>query len=293
MKLITLKTPNTDASFRRATDPEFKTFNFLCIENMQDAEYFTGINSILKSKQAINFWMGFKSQNFRSTPMDYLCHEDRESKNGIANVLALQMSLSEKPTSIADYCSNADKLIMNMNSSILDIVDKGKMVRVFYNGGYCPIENLEEYSEVWDINEQEAYNYLLHKTIDFKFEINKASLVIENDSYIPERLVTKFCDESGNKKEDIQIFTSFKHRTLLFKKEDYIKLFNDGITNGLRNIIFETTAQDQGQVNNIKQVFEYVMSKHPDKHLNIYARVYDKNKKLFTSVLQNINIVFL
>jgi len=284
MKLLTL-TARNEAS---------KKYSFICLENKQDAEYFTQVNSLIKSKQAISFWMGFKSQEgfIRHDPMNFVAHEVRE--NGIASLLAMKMNYSQEPTSLVQYCSNADALISDMNSTIFEYIEKGWGIRLNAVGGYCPIKlDVGEYEKVVDINEQEMYNFLLHKDIDFKFEIKKESVVIENDNYIPKDIISSFCQLTDTAKNDIQIFSSFKHRTILFKQEDYIKFFNDGIKSGMKNVIFETTAQDQSQISKIKQVFEYLMSKHTDKTINIYAKVYEKDKPLFETKLKNINIIFL
>lgn len=292
MKYLTLKARNLDKSIR--PDREFNKYSFVYLENKQDAEYFTQVNSLIKSKQAISFWMGFKSQpsHFIRTPMNYVQHEVRN--NVVAQLLAMKMEFSEKPTSIVDFCSHSDSLIADMNNSIFKYIEKGLGVRINAVGGYCPIKlDVSEYEKVLDINEQEMYNYLLHKDIDFKFEINKENVVIENDNYIPETLINNFCQLTDTAKDDIQIFSSFKHRTILFKQEDYIKFFNDGIKAGMKNVIFETTAQDQSQISKIKEVFEYLMSKHADKTLNIYAKVYDRDKPLFETKVKNINIIFV
>jgi hypothetical protein len=78
------------------------------------------------------------------------------------------------------------------------------------------------------------------------------------------------------------------------KGEDFSKFFNDGIQNhNLKNIVFETTAQDSRQVDGIKKVFEYLMTKYPNKILNIYVKTYESQKELFKTKLKNINITFL
>jgi len=284
MKYLTLKAKNEEA----------KNYSFICLENQQDAEYYTQVNALIKSKQAISFWMGLKTQpsNFVRTPMSYVQHE--VSENGVAQILSIKMDYSQEPTSLVKYCIDADALISDMNSTIFDYINKGWGIRINSVGGYCPIKlDVNEYEKVVDINEQEMYDFLLHKDIKFKFEISKESVVIENDNYIPKDIIDTFCKKTNTDKKDVQIFTSFKHRTILFKQEDYIEFFNDGIKRGMKNVIFETTAQDQSQIDKIKNVFEYLMSKHLDKTINIYAKVYESDKELFQTKLKNINIIFI
>lgn len=286
MKYLTLKA--------RSEGGKEKDYSFIYLENQKDAEYFTQVNALMKSKQAISFWMGFKAQssNFVREPMSYVQHEAPD--NGMARLLSMKLEFAEKKTSIVDFCSHSDSIINGMNNTIFEYIGKGWGIRINQSGGYCPIKlDVSEYEKVLDINEQEMYNYLLHKDIKFKFEINKENVVIENDNYIPERLIETFCQLTDTAKNDIQIFSSFKHRTILFKQEDYVKFFNDGIKAGMKNVIFETTAQDQSQINKIKEVFEYLMSKHTDKTLNIYAKVYEHDKDLFQTKLKNINIIFI
>lgn len=274
---------------------ETKEYLFLCLENIKDAEYYIQLNSLIKSKQAISFWMGFKSQsgNFiRESPLNYLVHEE-PSNNIIANALAIKMNLSEEPTSLVKYCTDADVLIQDMNFNIVKHLTKGCLIRINAVGGYCPIENYNDYEKVVDINEQEMYNFLLHQSIDFKFEITKPTLVIENDNYIPIKLIDDFCDKTKTNKEDIQIITSFKHRTILFKQKDYIEFFDNGLLDGLTTVVFETTAQDNTQIESIKKILEYLMRMHPDKTLTIYAKVYDSDKHLFETDGKNIKINFL
>jgi len=278
MKLIKLTSKNKD-------------WSFICLESKDDLVKYQAINEQVKSKQAVDFWFGFKSHKFRNSPTSYAQHE-LESNNTIGLPLAIKMDLSEKPTSIIDFCSMADNIINDMHSCMFKYIDIGEMVRINYMGGYCPIDNLNEYHTVIDINEQEMYNFIVCGDIKSVFEINSDTIVIENNKYIPEELVNKFNEFTSIPKNNIQVITSFKSKSLLFKDEDYIKFFNDGIIkHNLKNIVFETTAQDTRQIDGIKKVFEYLMSKHTNRILTIYVKTY--HKELFKTKSNNINIIFL
>lgn len=290
MKLLTFKEKNFATKHKSYGDKEF--YDFLCIENPKDVEAFVAVNALIKSKQAIGFWMSFKTQDFYNSPVDYSVHMERYNRMG--GLLATKMELSTEPTSIAKYCDMSDKIITDMNVSIAKYVIGGRAVRINEVGGYCPIDkDYSEYERVIDINEQEMYNFLLHKDISFKFEINKPTIAIENDSYIPKTTIETFCNITGNDFENVQVFTSFKHRSILFKKEDYFRFFNDGINNGLKNIVFETTSQDISQINSMKAVLEAVLEANPRKQLNLYAKVYDRHRKLYKTKHPNLTITFL
>ena len=271
-----------------------ENYSFICLESNNDVLIYKVINEQIKSKQAVDFWFGFKSQTFRKSISDYAVHE-AESTNGMAFILATKLEFSEKPTSIADYCGFADDIINDMHKSMFEFIDKGKMVRINRNGGYCPIDNLDEYHTAVDINEQEMFNYIVSGDINLKFEITSDTIVIENANYIPDDLIRDFNKLTSIPKNEMQIITSFKTKSILFKDSDYIKFFEDGIINhNLTNIVFQTTGQDTRQISGIKRVFEHIMSKCPDKVLCIYVKVYNKEVRyLFETNLKNIKIIFI
>lgn len=284
MKLLKLLDRNTDKSY---SDNNFKdkVYSFLCIENKEELRLYHEIDSKIKSKQAVGFWMGLKSQpdNFKRNALGYLAHENRCNQNGMATLMALKLESKQGETSIIEYCSESDNIINRVHSSQLSLINSGNMIRINESGGYCPINTLEEYSSIEDINEIEMQNWILFKDTKSKFEISSETIVLENDSYAPKRLIEKYCKENNENPDNIQVITSFKMKSILFKPEDYIKFFSDGIKNhNLKNIIIETTAQDMSQVKSIKDVFEYVMSKmHPDKHLNVYVMLHCNENDMF------------
>lgn len=269
-----------------------KKHSFICLESKEDADTYSKINDKIKSRQAVSFWMGFKSQNFRATPLDYLVHEVSDN-NSIASVLAAKMQCKEEPTSLVQYCNYSDNIINDMNNCIYRYINRGDKVRLNVAGGYCPIRDIEGYESAEDINEQQMLNFLLHRDINFDFKIEGDSVLIENDSYIPKELVRLFSEKNNKRIEDVQILASFKHRTLLFKDHDFIKLFTDGVEQGLQNVVFKTIAQDVPQINKLKSVLEAVMGKYPNKILHIWCSIPQYSQKLINTKTDNIRIHFL
>ncbi len=289
MKLATLKYKGDSFGMKG------NVYSFLFLENMQDVLFYQSINEQIKSRQSVNFWIGFKSQTFRPDIVNFAAHE-AESDNAISRFMAAELAWRGTSTSLIDYCGIADNIINEIHAMMKKFILNGQLVRVQKNGGYCPIksEDYAEYDSIVEINEQEMYNFLLNGDIQSEFKITSKTILIENDSYIPHRLVENFCDLTATDKNDIQLITSFKLKTILFKDSDYFNFFNSGIKDyGLTNIVLQTTAQDGRQISGIKKVMEALMSKHKDKVLNIYVQTYASDKHLFETSLPNINITFL
>lgn len=293
MKLLKILEKNTDKSYSE-NNYQDKIYSFLCLENKEDLKLYHEIDLNIKSKQAVGFWMGLKSQpdNFKRNAIGYLAHENRCNQNGMASIMALKLESKQGETSIIEYCQEADNIIGRVHSSQLSLINSGNMIRINESGGYCPINTLEEYSSIEDINEHEMHNWILYKDIKSKFEISSETIVIENDSRIPKKLIEKYCNENNENPDNIQVITSFKMKSILFKPEDFINFFSDGIKNhNLKNIVIETTAQDRSQVKSIKDVFEYIMTKiHPDKHLNIHLMLHCDENDIFSTKVKNITL---
>jgi len=268
-----------------------KRYSFLLLENNEDLIAYTYIDKIVKSKQAISFWMDLKSQDFRKTPNDYLAHE--VSENSIARVLSLNMEIKRTTTSIIDFCLDTDSIIFELHERLDEYINVlHKNVRINELGGICTIDNnFSEYDVVKDIDEKQMLNFILSKNIDFDFNIKGKSIVIENDNINPKSLIKLFVNKTSIK--DIQIFQGFKMKTILFNEKDFFKFFKEGLIQGLENIIFETTGQDVNQINLLKQILEQIMVSFPEKEITIFVKTYSSDKELFSSKLKNINIIKL
>src|SRR6185369_10538466 len=195
-------------------------------------------------------------------------------------------------------CNDADNIIDEMHKAMLLYVKDGRVVRVNQHGGYCPIEASEfiTYESVTDLNEEEMYNYIVYGTTDYRFEVTSHTLVIENGKYLPTKLVDTFCNITGTPHAEVQVITNFKTKSILFRPVDFKTFFKDGIEkHGLKNIVFQTSAQDSRQIEGLKQIMQSVMFRYPERTLNIYVSIsdYNRNKALFETKSPNITITFL
>lgn len=263
-------------------------FQTLILENSKDLALYIPLNQQIKSKQAVNFWFGFKSQSYRESVSDYLVHED--NKNTIAKVLAIKMEYKNTgSTSIIDFCNDTDKIIYDVHKRMCEFIYRGDMVKVNNLGGFCNIQDFSDFNSVVDINEQEMYNYLISGQIDLNLKITSDTIVIENASAVPMNLISSYCELTNSQPDNIQIITSFKQKTLLFTDKDWFKFFSEGIKlYNLKNIIFETTAQDQKQIRSLKTLLEKL-----DTEFNIFIKTGKHNHKLFKSDNPKIKISFL
>ncbi len=274
-----------------------QSYSVVVLEDVQDVADYRAIDEQIKSRQAVGFWMGFKTNGFHADPLNYAAHQ-LESGNTVGLLMANCLGLSESPVSMLDYCQKADSIFNDMYKSMAEFVQDKRWGLVSVNrlGGYCPInkKDLQQYTDIIELNEQELYNYLLSGETEFEMKITSATIVIENDRRIPSGLIQQYCGLTSTSPESLQVITSFKLKTILFEEKDWITFFMNGIKNGgLTNIVFRTTGQDFIQISGIKRVFEYIMNLFPDKTLNLFIKAYAKDRDMFTTDAKNINITFL
>lgn len=132
-----------------------KKLSFICLETIEDVAMFRAVDERIRAKEAIKFWMGFKSQSFKSTPMDYCCHY---CDSPIATILATRLQFAESETSLVQYCAMADKLFAGFYKDIANMIRGGYFVRVNWNGSITPIgKDLSRYT-VKDTDESILYN---------------------------------------------------------------------------------------------------------------------------------------
>ena len=269
-----------------------KEHKSVILENMDDLMVYVPLNAKIKAKQAIGFWVGFKNQpsNFVRSPLSYAQHEG--DHGGMSNLMAHHLTYNEKsPVSLVDFCNTSDSFINDIHVQMYKYISEGKVICVNYKGGYCGWNSIEELNpkSVIDINDKQLHNYLLQKEIFGEFKITSSTVVIENDNYIPDTVITSFCNLTNINRKDLQIIQGFKTKTLLFENQDWIKFFRDGIKDyGLQNIVFETTAQDGGQILGLKSLLENL-----NVPLNIYIKLYGDDKSIFKTDNKNINVIFL
>lgn len=266
-----------------------KEYSFLILENYSDLEMWANLNTQIRAKQAINFWMGFKSQTFRQTPVDYCAHEDNQNMMGV--ILGTKMTFTPEPTSLVKYCTNSDDIIHQMHTYALKYIRTGKLVRINTMGGMCPIDDLDEYTTIKEINELGLLNFMLHKDPDYIMDITGKTVVLENVEHTPEKLMKELTTTFKIPNTEIQFIGNFKQRTILYKEMDFYILFKNAIENGLRNISFDTSAQDMKQITGLKTILEKIMSQQ-EFVLNIYVSCANWLKEKLTTNSENIKIIF-
>lgn len=269
---------------------------FLVLENIEDAKLFFELDAKIKAKQSINLWLGVKSQpsNFVRSAMSYASHE-AEGNDPVAQTMATALELTAihtgKDVSLVEYCKIADKYISEFHEYILSEIQEGNFVRLNKMACGCSVNDLTGFDSYQDINELETYNFMLSGEINMDFSIKNKIVVLENSTRLPINLVKNFNNITNTTPEELQIITSFKKKSILFKKSDFVKFFLDGVKNGLQTIVCDTTGQDVGNIKELKDVIEYVAKTFPYKTFNAYISTY--RKELFSTNLPNINVVFI
>lgn len=258
----------------------------LLIETPKDLDLFISLDSLIRSKQAVGFWIAFNSQSFKKSPMDFLVHE-METPNPLAIALSHKMSLNAKSTSLVEYCDGADKLLNDKYRFITKTILDGKCVKINSNGGVCPYDIQEPLFEIHDIGhdltEEEIKNFILCGSRKIDIEIKNQTIVFENSNHEPKHVIGKFSSITKIKQKNIQVLNLFKAKTLLWDKKDFFTFFVNGIENGLKNIVFESTLQDLIQYNLLKALLEAVMKKYPKNILNVWILTYNKKIHLTTN----------
>lgn len=268
----------------------YNNVQFLLLENLQDAKTFCKLDSDIKTKQVINFWRNFNNQiGIKRDPLNYLFHE-LEGNVAILPLMATYLNYSEVDISYIDYLIKADEIISNFHNTIYAHIDKGEIFRI--NNAICGCPGVNDFDNCEDINNSQMINYILNGDFKIDFKIDKKIILIENAStYIPQKLIDKYCSLTSINSKDIQIINNFKYKTILFNDNDYIKLFSDGIKKGLNTFIFETTGQDESNIKKLILLIEHLASINNNINFNFYIST-DK-KEIFVSKLTNIFINFI
>jgi hypothetical protein len=240
-------------------------FPQLLIETLKDLNTFIIFDSVIRSKQAVSFWMGFKSQKYRTELGDYYNHEKECKNTAIQALIAITIGLKESTTSLIEYCNTADKLLANKYEGMMKYLSQGKTIRTNHFGGYSPYEEgMYPANEMIDVSEEEQVkSFILNGQLNIPMSINSKAIVIENSDWEPESLIKSFKKLKNLTDDDIQVFNTFKLKTILWKEEDYIKFFKNGIENGLEYIAFESSFQDMPQFRKLKNLMEALMAKSP------------------------------
>lgn len=251
-----------------------KKYSQLLIENEKDLILFISYDSEIRSKQSIDFWIGFKTQTFRTSMGDYYCHERDCRNTSIQQFMALYVEM-KGVESVIDYCSASDKILGSKYSTMQNILNRGEYVRVNNLGGYSPYNDgmfvIDEMKDI--VEDEQVKNFILSGEINLPMVIDKKCLVLENADRPPSNFISKIKDIIKYDDNDIQTFTTFKLKTILWDKKEYIEFFKKGFLNGLDTIAFQSTLQDIQQFNKLKELLEFLVleMKVP---LSVYIQAY-------------------
>jgi hypothetical protein len=261
----------------------------LLLETNEDIEKYYDVWSNIEAEGNVGLLFGFKSQGFRKTLSDYLCHEDSYASSS-KRLLAFRLDSKQTDTSLIEACSISDKILIDKFLLMKKIRNNfNQIVRLNPSGGMCGINDLSDYEniiEIDDSNMKILTNYLINKTIeDNDLVINSRTIIIEN-SKTAEIFAKRLNKAYGF--NNIQVLNFFKNRTYNYKDSDYIELLENGIKNGLENICIDTTGQDLRQllmINNISRYLETTNHK-----LNLYILTSNKEVEKILINSENLKI---
>lgn len=199
--------------------------------------------------------------------------------------------------SVQEYIKHASGMFAQKIGNFLKMIQNGNPVRVNHMGGYCALDDFFKVDARYEIEDLKiVQKYLITGRFDaVQFtveEIKMENLVIENERFLSKEFSVALKGEGCIQYVNTFMFTEFKLKTLPYEKQDYVKMFMQAVQNGLKNIFAETTMQDQAQIEDLKQVLEYVMSKNPDKTLTvtIYLTDLQGDKDILTTKVPNLTV---
>lgn len=259
------------------------TYTHLIIENSDDVLIYNDILSKRNADANVNLWFGFKSQNFRQTISDYMVHE-MPNTHTETKVLAYKLNYKDTDTSITEYCQMSDNIVSDKCSRILDHINNGKIVRINDVGGYCYIDDMSDYDVLFEPTVEQVINFIHFRTLQKeKYEINKETVIIENDKNIYNKFIEHLPFNDFNE------LTDFKNTIRIYTEQEIVELFVNGIKNGLKNICFETTGQDLHQIRKMCLLLDKVVELTNVK-LNLYIRTYSKQ---VLKIFKNYNVIHI
>ena len=280
MKLANIKysnlTKNNDVSWS------------LVLESKQDViKYFNLISNKI-SKDSFEFWIKAKKGN--NPTLTYISHQ--KLPNNLTHQIAYQYILSKvaknNEITFLDYCKNINSVYIQKYKNMVSIIGDGNPVIVNENGGYCPLDDffksIEEISNP-DLKTIKSYlsgDYLNKKILS----ISENIIVIENDSIISIELLN-LIQSLGIK--NYYVLNNFELKTFNYNKNDYFKMFENAINNGLKEIFLETTLIKKTQFENLKSIIESVLIKNSEKNLKVHILRNEFDYQIKTNV-KNIEI---
>lgn len=254
----------------------------LFIENIKDLNLYAKYYLDISSEKVVNNYMGYKSQEFRKGFGNYVAHES-EYASPESKLLGVKLEFKEYDTSFIEFSQMSDDIMFSKIKTMGSILSEYDVVRVNNKGGYCSVtkEEMESYDALIDPTEKQIANFINVGEFNVEeIEINNKTVVIENSRNISSAL-RKALD---NKFRNYQVIGLFKAK-LIGMEDKYIHdIFLDGYNNGMRNICFETTGQDQHQMKKMAYLYETLKSYCPD--LKLYIKAGKKTKERFEGCIE-------
>ena len=264
----------------------------LVLESKQDVINYFNLISNKISKDSFEFWIKAKKGNDPTT-LTYISHQ--RLPNNLTHEIAYQYILSKveqnNEITFFDYCNNMSSVYAQKYKNMLSIINDNNPVIINEAGGYCPLDDFFKSTEEIcspDIKTIKSYLSGEHKIFNEKnISINENTIVIENDSIISIELLTLIqCLNVNN----YYILNEFELKTLGYNKNDYFKMFDNAINNGLKEIILETTLIKKTQFENLKSIVESVLIKNPEKKLKVHILRNGFDHQIKTTV-KNIEVI--
>jgi hypothetical protein len=237
-------------------------YTHLLLETPEDVLAYNKILANRNAQTNTDLWFGFKGQNFRQTISDYMIHEATNISPETI-VLGIKLQYKQTDTSLMEYCEMSDNIVSDKCQRILNHINNGHIVRINHKGGYCYI-NEKDYNDydtiIENVTEEQLISFIYFgKLENKKYTITNPTVIIENDNSVAEcftnRLILQDIDPNL-----IDKLTNFKNTIRTYTDEEIVKLFVDGINNGLKNICFETSGQDLHQIRKMCILLEKVVA---------------------------------
>lgn len=262
-----------------------KNYTHLIIETTDDVLKYNEILARKNADENVGLYFGYIRQNFRNTINDYAVHE--ASVSAETQLLMAQLKYKETDTTMVDYCEMSDNIVNNKCQSILKYVTNGKTIRINNVGGYCFVDDLNDYDELIEKPSIEqvttfTYNGKLEK---HEYKITTDTVVIENDITLSDT----FKEHLSEYINEYDEFVDFKRIVRMYSDKELVELFVSGIKNSLKNIAFSTTGQDLNQIRKMHQLL-LTITELTGVKLNLYISTH--NKEVF-EIFSDFNIIKL
>lgn len=155
----------------------------LLVENIDDVGVYYNILNDRNAKENTDLYLGFKSQSYREYISDYAIHESNSKAETI--VLLHKLNNKETNTSLLEFCQMSDDIVLQKCLSFTKYVNNGKIIRVNNVGGYCFIDDTEDYDELFEPTVEQIESFIRKGDLDKPtINLTKEVLVVENSNYL-------------------------------------------------------------------------------------------------------------